>query len=123
MEEYKYIRPETILSRMTNKIMLMLHLDASKIKNQVNAYAHLISKNKSTVGLYQTKMNFVSNLTKPKMTIKTFFKFLIILRAKKVDFHITVTLSNGKVLEVHEKILIPSEGLPDDETDEKETHE
>jgi hypothetical protein len=117
MEEYQYIRPETILARMTNKIMLILHLDPSKIRNQINAYAHLISKNKTAVGLYQTKINFASYLTKPTMTIKTFFKFLIILRAQKVDFHVTITLSNGKVIELKEKILIPSED--NDELDEE----
>jgi hypothetical protein len=107
--------PEGVLIRLKNKICIALNIDIFKLKLLIDKFVNnsfSISPGSKT---HFAKVNIYNELTKNKMTIKVFFKFLRILNIKKVKLSITITTPKDKEITVSEEInLFSSNEFIDD---------
>ena len=96
--------PEGVLTRLKNKICIALNIDIYKLKLLIDKFVNnsfMVSPHSKT---HFAKVNIYNELTKSKMTIKVFFKFLRILNIKKLRITLTVTTIKDTELTVFEDI-------------------
>lgn len=117
----KYVNtPEGVLVRIKNKINLAMHINTQTLKLYIDSYVS--SKyNKSSTKAHFDKVNAYVDFCRDKMTIKVFFKYLRVLRIKKISFTITVTTARGHEVTVTEDIHMAVQELDlDEETPTKD---
>lgn len=112
--------PEGVLVRLKDKLWAALELDPYKIKMLIDRFVTTSFEGVTSSKSHFAKVNIYNELTKPKMTIKVFFKFLNIISIKKIRISITVTTLRDRDVTVCEDVfLLGQQGLDDDETDKK----
>lgn len=112
--------PEGVLVRIKNKINLALHINSQTLKLYIDSYVSA-KYSKSSAKAHYDKVNNYHDFCKDKMTIKVFFKYLRVLRIKKISFSITVTTARGNEVTVTEDILMAVHELDlDDAVKEKD---
>lgn len=98
--------PDNILVRIKNKLMLKLNIDSYKLKYLISSFVSAAFKGVTGSKMHYTVINLTNELTSAQMTIKVFFKFLNIIRAKKIILTVTVITRDDKEVSVSEEILI-----------------
>lgn len=96
--------PEGVLARLKAKIAKILNIDASKQRILVDRFVNNIFANTPGPRTNFAKVNINNELTRNKMTIKVFFKFLRILNVKKVTFSVTIVTDRDIEVTVDETI-------------------
>lgn len=97
--------PEGVLVRIKDKLCLAIGLDISRIKLLVDRY---VIKNVSIDGSksHFTKVNMFNDLTRDRMTIKVFFKFLNVILVRRVIIKVDVTTTDGSECSVLEDLSL-----------------
>ena len=108
--------PEGVLMRLKEKICLALNIDPFKLRLLVDRFVTSTFANSPGTRINFAKVNINNELTKNKMTIKVFFKFLRILNVKKVRFSVTITTSRDKEVTVYEDINLFTSDFTDEKT-------
>ena len=98
--------PEGVLVRLKDKICLALGLDVFKIKILIDKFVVTTFQGVANSKTHFAKVNIFNEITKNKMTIKVFFKFLRIINIKSVRISVTVKTLRDKEYTVHEDINI-----------------
>lgn len=106
--------PEGVLMRLKEKITEILHIDPAKQRALVDRFVNNIFMNTPGPRTNFAKVNINNELTKNRMTIKVFFKFLRILNIKKVKFSITVVTERDFEVTVDEEISLFTTDFKDD---------
>lgn len=106
--------PEGVLMRLKEKVCLGLELDPFKLRLLVDRFVTNTFSTSPGSKINFAKVNINNELTKNKMTIKVFFKFLKILNIKKVRFSVTITTARDKELTVFEDINLFTTDFPDE---------
>ena len=96
--------PGGVLVRLKNRIALAMNIDPSKLKVLVDRYVMKSFKGRVNQRVHYDRVNAYSELTRPEMTIKVFFKFLKILDPRSVKISIEITTRQGDVFNVSEEI-------------------
>lgn len=97
--------PEGVLVRIKDKLCSAMELDVDRIKLLVDRFVTQ-SLNVTGSKAHFTKTNTFNDLTRKRMTIKVFFKFLRIILVQKVTISITVTTVDDKEFTVSETMTI-----------------
>jgi hypothetical protein len=108
--------PEGVLVRLKNKLCIALNIDIYMLKVLIDRFVNSVFANNPKSKTHFAKTNIQNELTKPKISIKVFFKFLRIINAKKVKIEVTVTTMRDRVVTVSEEINF-SENPHDPEED------
>lgn len=112
---------EGVLVVLKGKLFDAMKLNVETLRLAIDRYIS-IKHGKGYSKSHFDKVNTFHELTSDKMTIKVFFKFLRILRIKKVTITMTVTTQFDKLVTVEEDVYLymdPSKG----ETDEKDNQQ
>lgn len=104
--------PEGVLMRLKEKITKILNIDAGKQRILVDRFVNNIFANTPGPRTNFAKVNINNELTKNKMTIKVFFKFLRILNVKKVTFSVTIITDRDIEVTVDETINLFTTDFP-----------
>jgi len=107
--------PEGVLVRLKEKICLALGIDTYKLKLLIDRFVINASQGVTNTKTHFAKVNIYNELSKDKMTIKVFFKFLKIINIKSVRITVTVVTSKDKEVSVAEDINLFSRGGCDEE--------
>jgi len=107
--------PEGVLVRLKEKIRLKLGLDVYNLKVLIDRFVSNASQGVTSSKTHFAKVNIYNELSKPKMTIKVFFKFLKIINIKSVKISITVVTPKDREVTVTEEINLFSKGGLEDE--------
>lgn len=107
--------PEGVLMRLKEKICLALDIESFKLRLLVDRFITNTFANSPGPRTNFAKVNLNNALTKNKMTIKVFFKFLRILNVKKIHFSITITTQRDKEITVFEDINLFTTDFKDEE--------
>ena len=102
--------------RLKEKICLVLEIDPFKLRLLVDRFVTNTFANSPGPRINFAKVNINNELTKNKMTIKVFFKFLRILNVKKIRFSITITTPRDKEITVFEDINLFTSDFPEEES-------
>lgn len=94
--------PEGILVLLKTKLSKSLGITPQMLKNLID---HFVTVNFGNMPskTHFAKVNIYNELTSPKMTIKVFFKYLLIARIKKVEIIVIATTTHDKVVEAREE--------------------
>lgn len=94
--------PEGILVRLTTKLTKGLGITPQMLKSLID---HFVTVNFGRLSskTHFAKVNIYNELTSPKMTIKVFFKYLLIARIKKVEIIVIATTVHDKVVQASEE--------------------
>lgn len=106
--------PEGVLMRLKEKICLALEIDSFKLRLLVDRFVTNTFASLPGPRTNFAKVNINNELTKNKMTIKVFFKFLRILNVKKVRFSVSITTPQNKEITVFEDINLFTSDFPDE---------
>lgn len=110
--------PEGVLVRLKNKICILLGIDAHLLKLLIDRFVTIAFNGTVTTKLHFAKVNNYNDLTKPKMTIKVFFKFLKIISVKynisSIRITIDINTAKGDKFTVHEDISLFNSGADDE---------
>ena len=95
--------PENVLVRLKTKLNGVLGLNPPSMKILIDRFitANFGHANSKT---HFAKVNTYNELSSDKMTIKVFFKYLVIARFRKVTITITGTTLSGKEVSVSEDV-------------------
>ena len=95
--------PEGILVRLKNKICAVMGVDLYQLKCLIDQFINETEEGANGKS-NMLRANTCSELNKPKMTFKVFFKFLRILRLKKITIKLVFVTETDQTLEVNEEI-------------------
>ncbi len=108
--------PEGVLMRLKEKICLVLEINPSTLRLLVDRFVTMTFLNSPGPRINFAKVNINNELTKNKMTIKVFFKFLRILNVKKVRFSVTIVTPRDKEITVFDEVNLFTTDYPDEES-------
>lgn len=91
--------PESVLAILKLKICQSLGITTTNLRLLIDHFVAVNFGNKN-VGSHYMRVNMFNEISSPRMTIKVFFKFLLIIQIKKIEFTIRVTTAKGKVGEI-----------------------
>lgn len=91
--------PEGVLVRIKDKLCLIIGLDVSRLKLLVDRFVTTTVSADGSKSHF-TKVNMFNDLTRNRMTIKVFFKFLRTILVKHVVITVSVTTVDGIECEV-----------------------
>ena len=100
------ITPESLLVRLKNKLSLELGINAYSLKLLIDKFITNVVRLDNSSKAHYAKVNIYNELTKEKMTIKVFFKFLRILNIKRVRFDVTIVTMKDKEITVSEEVTL-----------------
>lgn len=106
--------PEGVLVRLKEKLRLELGIDVSVLKILIDQFVTTTFQGITSSKTHFAKVNIYNELAKDKMTIKVFFKFLRIIKIKKVKITIEITTPRDRVVSVSEEINLFNSSMGDD---------
>lgn len=106
--------PEGVLVRLKNKLCIALNIDIYMLKILIDRFVNNVFANNPKSKTHFAKTNIQNELTKSKISIKVFFKFLRIINAKKVKISVTVTTLRDREITVSEEINFSDHPHDDD---------
>ena len=86
---------ETFLVHVAWDIVNALGTNLHNVKLCVDSYVGKLY-GRTSAKTHFAKVNLLNELTSNKMTVKVFFKFLLVLGLKRIKFNITVTDARGR---------------------------
>lgn len=101
--------PENVLVRLKNKLNGALGINPQTLKILIDRFV-TTNFGHATSKTHFAKVNTYNELTSPKMTVKVFFKYLVIARFRKIKITITGTTFSGKEVTVSEEVDIVNPG-------------
>lgn len=108
--------PEGVLVYLKDKICLGLGIEPYNLKMLIDRFVVNTFQGVTSSKAHFAKVNIYNELSKNKMTIKVFFKFLRIIAIKNVRISVTVTTSRDREITVFEDVqLFAQQGGDDDE--------
>lgn len=96
--------PEGVLMRLKEKLCKALKISGGDLRMYVDRFVNNIFANSPGPRTNFAKVNINNELTKNRMTVKVFFKFLRILNVKRVTFSVTVVTTRDVEVTVEESI-------------------
>lgn len=111
--------PEGVLVRLKEKIRIAAGIDVYSLKILIDKFVINTFQGVANSKTHFAKVNIYNELSKNKMTVKVFFKFLRIISIKSVRVTVTVRTSRDKEFSVFEDVNIFAGQLDEDETDVK----
>jgi len=96
--------PEGVLVRLKTKILIAAKIDSYKLKLLIDKF---VISNANGVVNSQThfaRVNIFNAISKPRMSIKIFFRFLKVINIKHVKLSVTITTAADKEITVTEDI-------------------
>ncbi len=96
--------PEGVLVRLKEKIRIALGIDFYTLKLLIDKFVNNSFSVTPSSKTHFAKVNIYNELTKNKITIKVFFKYLKILNIKKLNISITIVTARDKEITVSEEI-------------------
>lgn len=108
--------PEGVLVRLKHKICLAAKLDPYNLKLLIDKF--VLSSNNGIVNAqtHFAKVNIYNAITKNRMSIKIFFRFLKVINIKNVKLTVTVTTAADREITVSEDINLFTSYVDDNET-------
>ena len=106
--------PEGSLVWLARKLQLAMGIDPYALKWLVDQFVTKAFHTSPNSRTHFAKVNIYNELTKPKMTIKVFFKFLRIVKIKKFTFVVRATLHNDKIVEVEHDFNVFQGGMDEE---------
>lgn len=97
--------PEGVLVRLKNKIGIAMQINAQTLRLLIDSY-YTIMYGRGYAKSHNDKVNAYGDFTRDKMTIKVFFKYLRIIKVKKITITITLTTVRDKEVTVTEDVFI-----------------
>lgn len=97
--------PDGVLVRLKNKIALAMQINAQTLRLLIDSY-YTAMYGKGYAKSHNDKVNALGDFTRDKMTIKVFFKFLRVIKAKKITITMTITTARDKEVTVSDDIYI-----------------
>lgn len=128
--------PEGILVYLKNKLLIatkvtkeqldengkpktpLVQENTGSLKQLIDSYVSKYMQGDTSSKAHFAKVNIYNEMTKNKMTMKVFFKFLRILCVKKVVFTVTITTVADKEYTVSEDYSLSSGIFVEDQEDE-----
>lgn len=109
--------PDSVLARLKDKLNLTLGIDIYKLKALIDQNAAKSFNGKVNSKVHFDKSNAYQELTKDKISIKVFFKYLLLLNLDKARISVTITTKRGKEYTVYEdiKFLSPTDDIGEEE--------
>lgn len=107
--------PEGVLVRLKEKICIALGIDVSKLKILIDQFVTTHITRDTTSKSHFAKVNYYNEISKDKMTIKVLFKFLRIIKIKRLKITFTLVTVRDREITVSEDINLFT-GIEDDET-------
>lgn len=109
MDEPKVINKELtiadgVLSKLKKKLCAAMGLKDAQLKALIDEYTVVSLEGNDSNRVGFDRINTFNELTKPKMTIKVFFKFLRIVKVKSIRIVVTAQTKYGKEFTVHEDV-------------------
>lgn len=107
---------EGVLVRLKNKINFGFNINPQTLKLLVDEFVYR-KYGRSNTKAHFDKVNTYNELTSDRMTIKVFFKFLRVIKIKKVTFTLTVVNHRDKEITITEDVFMaihPTPGETDD---------
>ncbi len=96
--------PDGVLARLKHKICIALNIDNTRLRMLIDRFVLKVFNGVENTRTHYDKINIYNELSKNRMTIKVFFKFLRILDLPKVRITVTVTTRRGNEITVFEEI-------------------
>lgn len=106
--------PEGILVRLKTKLQKTLGLEPQDLKKAVDHYVTKMFHGSTSSKTHFAKVNTYNELSKDRMTIKVFFKYLRILNVKKVQIKITVLTQRDREYTVIDEVNLFSDVIAED---------
>ena len=107
--------PEGVLVRLKEKICTEIGLDGYKLKTLIDKFVLNVFHGVTTSKTHFAKVNIYNELSKNKMTVKVFFKFLRIINIKSVRISATITTVKNNQFTVYEDVdLFTTTGFEED---------
>lgn len=94
--------PEGILVALVKKLSAELGITTSTLKQLIDRFVTM-NFGKLSSKTHFAKINTYNEIVSDKMTIKVFFKYLLIARIKKIKISITATTYTDRVVNVEEE--------------------
>jgi len=113
-ETERPVTPEGSLVALKLKIMAALKVDSYVLKHLIDQFVTKTFHSTGNSKTHFAKVNIYNELTNPTMTIKVFFKFLRIMRFKKVTITVKAVRVDDKVVEVSQDFNIFQEAKDDE---------
>lgn len=111
--------PDGVLVRLKDKLRLKMGIDVHKLKILIDRHVMRVFNGVSNSKTHFDRINTYNELTRDKMTIKVFFKFLKMLDLKSVRITITAKTRSDIEFTVYEDIdfmgMVATEEPLDDE--------
>lgn len=104
-----------ILAKIASDLAATLHIEAFKLKMLIDEFVRKM--NLANTITHHTKANLFNDFTKNKMTIKTFIRFLYVIKIKKAVFTVKIITHNGIEKEVSQTVDITHESFSMKEED------
>lgn len=98
--------PEGVLVRLKDKICIATGIDVYKLKLLIDKFVTKTFQGVANSKTHFAKVNIYNELSKNKMTIKVFFKFLRIINIKSVRLSVTIKTIRDNEITVVEDINI-----------------
>lgn len=96
--------PDGVLVRLKNKLSIAMGIDIHKLKVLIDRHVMRTFNGKVNSKTHFDRVNAYNELTRDKMTIKVFFKFLRMLDIKSVRITVEVTTKQDNTFKVKEDI-------------------
>lgn len=111
--------PDSVLVRLKNKICIAMGIDVHRLKIIIDRHVMRVFNGVSNSKTHFDRINTYNELTRSRMTIKVFFKFLKMLDLKSVRISITLKTRRGQEYTVHEDInFMAVDSIKEKEEDE-----
>lgn len=112
--------PDGFLAFLIRKLLITTGTDPSRLKAYIERYIRLTQVT-TDYKKHHGRVNIYNEIFKKgKMSIKGFFRTLVILQYSKVRFTITVTNRFGREIVVSDEILLPEKGYGEEEGKEEQ---
>lgn len=113
--------PDGFLAFLIRKLLITTGVDSARLKVLIERYIRL-NQATNEYKKHHGRVNIYNEIFKKgKMSIKGFFRTLVILRYSKVRITITVTNHLGREITVVDEIMLPEKGFEED-GDSEEDH-
>ena len=121
MSEYNNT-PDGFLVRLKNLICLKLGIDNNKLKYLIEKFIRSNVYLNTPGKLNYTKSNTFTELNKPSMSIKVFFKFLRIIGVRRFKMTLDLEMLNSRKLTVEETVNFTTGNLEKENDDENQNY-
>ncbi len=107
--------PDGFLAFMIRKLLITTNIDAGRLKLLIDRYIREQSITNEYTKHHDRVNYFKEIYVKGHMSIKGFFRTLVILRYVKIEMIIVATDRNGKRVTIADEVILPDKNTMDDD--------